>query len=128
LSVDDDEGGICVSDKVELAQQYIALQTNRDEKAIDDLAGKIAEDAVLTSPRGAINGRDAIVDRLKNPPEYMAGGGMMGQVTYADPVEEGDTVRISANIPPNPMIKGLTLEFGFDGEGRIKSIETQMER
>ena len=112
--------------KTELAKQFVDAQRSRDAAAIDSLAEHIADDAVLASPRGSVDGKTAIVDRLKNPPQG-AGGGMMNMITWGDPVEEGEAVRITANVPPNPMVKGLAMVFSFAGD-KIQKIDTQIER
>ena len=115
-----------MADRSELAKQFIDAQRKRDAGVIDVAAQSLADDAVLASPRGNVEGRDAIVDRLKNPPQGM-GGGMMNMITWGDPVEDGEAIRITANVPPNPMVKGLAMLFSF-ADDKISRIETQIER
>ena len=115
-----------MADRSALAKQFIDAQRNRDAAAIDAVASSLTDSAVLASPRGNVEGKDAIIDRLKNPPQGM-GGGMMNMITWGDPVEEGEAIRVTANVPPNPMVKGLAMVFSF-ADDKIAKIETQIER
>jgi hypothetical protein len=118
-----------MGNRTELAQKYLAAQRSRDAAQIDALSASLAEDVSLVTPRGNVDGKQAVIDRLKNPPQGMGGGGgMMGQITFGSPVEEGGNVKIEANIPPNPMIKGMTFVFSFNDSDQICKLETVVQR
>jgi hypothetical protein len=99
----------------EIVQLYLDAQSTRVEAAIAAAAEHIAPDATMTSARGTVEGRDAIVDRFTSAP-YAA---MLGTVTWSEPAEAGDEVSTSCDMPENPMgFKRMTLTFGF-GEGDL---------
>lgn len=117
--------------RTDVAKQYVEAQRSRDAGKIDELAALIADDVSMVTPRGNVDGKAALIDRLKNPPQGMGGGGgggMMGQVTMGDPVEEGGTVKIEMNIPPNPMIQGMAYVFSFNEKDQINKVEMQIKR
>ena len=110
-----------MASRIEIAQQFIDAQTSRDPEKIDAVAATLAAQAVMAGGRmGEVTGREAIVERLKNPPQMgmgggmggMGGGGGMGQLTWSDPVEDGEKVTTSATTP----MGRLTRTFHFDGD------------
>lgn len=105
--------------KTEIVELYLAAQNTRDETAIAAAAEHIAPDATLTSARGTVEGKDAIVDRLTSAP-YAA---MLGTVTWSDPVDAEGVVSTACDMPENPMgakSMSLTFTFGDGGSGHDK--------
>ena len=111
----------------EIAKQFIEAQRTRDPALIDGLGEYLTEDAVYVNPRVTVNGKGEIVEQLKNPPQG-PGAGMLSMITWNEPVEEGDTVRMNAVVPPNPMVMGLIMNFEFDEGDKVRRIETVMQR
>jgi hypothetical protein len=122
-----------VASKTETVQRYLDAQRSRDAAKIDAVAATLADDVTLNSPRGAISGKQAVLERLKNPPQGPGGGGggqMMGQLTFAAPVEDGSAVKVTANIPAQAaaFIKGMAFVFNFNDAQLIQKIDVQIER
>ena len=109
--------------RAEIVTQFTEAQTSRDEEKIAAVAASLADNAVMAGGRmGDVSGKDAIIDRLKNPPQRPGGGGgggMMGQISWSDPVEEGATVKVSASTPMGSIVR----TFSFDDDDRITRIE-----
>jgi len=51
----------------EVVANYLDAQKTQDEAKIKASSEALADTAVLVSPRGNVEGRDAIVERLRNP-------------------------------------------------------------
>jgi hypothetical protein len=109
-----------MASKTDLVRQFTDAQTSRDAAKIDAVAELLADDIVMGGGRmGEISGKAAILDRLKNPPQMGGGGGgMMGQIQWSEPVEEGSTVKLTASTPMGSLVRTFT----FDGD-KIKKIE-----
>lgn len=111
-------GGTNVT-RIEAVQKFVDAQTSRNADVIAEL---LAEQAVLATPRGGdVSGRAAIVDRIKNPPQGMGGGGggMMGQIEWSAPVEDANVVKMTATTP----MGSITRSFTFDDSDKITRIE-----
>ncbi len=113
--------------RTEIAQRFIEAQRSRDNATIDALAEHLADDAVYVNPRVTVSGREAIVEQLKNPPQG-PGAAMAQMITWNDPVEEGDTVRVNAVVPPNPMVTGVIMNFEFGPDDKVRRIESVVQR
>lgn len=116
-----------MASRTEIAQRFIEAQRTRDASAIEQLAAYLADDVIYVNPRLTVQGKTEIVEQLKHPPEGPAAA-MAGMITWNDPIEEGDTVRISAVLPPNPMVTGLIMNFEFGDGETVRRIETVMQR
>ena len=109
--------------KTEIVELYLAAQNTRDAAAIAAAAEHIAPAATLTSARGTVEGKDAIVDRLTSAP-YAA---MLGTVTWSEPAEADGVVSTSCDMPENPMgAKSMSLTFGF-ADDQISAITMAMQ-
>ena len=105
--------------RTETVQQFTEAQSSREAEKIDAVAALIAENAVMAGGRmGEISGKAAILERLKNPPQG-AGGGMMGQIQWSAPEEDGDAVKVQATTPMGTIVRTFT----FDSDGKIARIE-----
>ena len=113
--------------RTEIAQWFIDAQRTRHAAAIDQLVAHLSDDAVYVNPRVTITGKDEIIAQLKNPPPGPAAA-MTQMVTWNDPVEEGDTVRVTAVVPPNPMVTGLIMNFEFGDGDTVRRIESVVQR
>ena len=107
--------------KADIVRQFTEAQTSRDAAKIDAVASLLADNAVMGGGRmGDISGKQAILDRLKNPPQMGGGGGgMMGQIQWSDPVEEGDVVKVTASTPMGSIVRS----FKFTDDQKIERIE-----
>ncbi len=48
---------------------------------------------------------------------------MLAAATWADPVVDGDAVKVSGTLPPGSVLGTATLTFHFDGDGRIAQLQ-----
>ncbi len=99
--------------KTEVAKQYVDFQEARD---FDGLASLLADDVELNTPRsGNVSGKEAVEQRLRNRP----GGGDAPQLTWSDPEEDGEDVKISATGGP---FGTLSLVLSFNDNEQITKI------
>ena len=115
-----------MSSRTDIAKQWIEAQKSRDADKIKVLGDSLADDIVFSSRRGDVSGKQAVLERLQNPPQG-PGGGMMGQISWGEPAEEGTTVKITADLPPGlPIpIKGLVLSLEFNAEDKVSKVQMQ---
>ncbi|MEX0785848.1 MAG: nuclear transport factor 2 family protein [Dehalococcoidia bacterium] len=107
-----------MASKVELAKQYMDYQR---EQKVDDMLALMADDVSMTSPMtGAISGKDALAEQMRNRPMGGGGGGPMGNITWGDPEEDGDAVKI---IGTGSSFGNLKIVLGFNANDQISSIE-----
>ena len=108
--------------RTDIARQFNEAQMSRDAEKIEAVGALIADSIVMSNPRtGEISGRDAVIDRLKNPPQMGGGGGGggMGQLVWSEPVEDGATVKMTVTTPMGTMAR----VFSFDDTDKITRIE-----
>ncbi len=99
--------------RIELAQKYLAFQRKRN---IDGVVAMMADDVELIVPvAGAVSGKDAVEQLLRARPQ--AGG---GDLLWADPATEGDTVAIIGTGSPFGPVR---LRLTFDSEDKLSKIE-----
>ncbi len=77
----------------------------------------VADDATASSPLASGTGRDAVLDGLRRAQP------MLAAATWADPVVDGDAVKVSGTLPPGSVLGTATLTFHFDGDGRIAQLQ-----
>lgn len=108
-----------MASKIELAAQYMAFQ---QEQKVDALLAMLADDVSMTSPMtGTISGRDALADQFRTRP--MGGGGAnspMGDITWLDPEEDGQDVKILGTGSPFGTLK---ITLGFNDNNKINKID-----
>lgn len=101
------------STRTDLARQYLAYQ--QDGK-IDALLGLMADDIVLTLPMvGTMSGKAAVEARLRSRP--MGGG---GNLTWSDPVEEGDSVTV---VGTGGQFGPVRIVFTFNAENKLSKVD-----
>ena len=76
----------------------------------------LADDVTLSSPLGTGAGRDAVLDSVGSVQP------MLAAATWSDPVVDGDTVTVSATLPPGSVLGTAVLTFRFDGDGKIAEL------
>ncbi len=119
-----------MSTRTDIAKQWIDAQQSRDADKLKLLGDHLKDDIVFSTPRGDINGKQAILDRLQNPPQGPGGGAMMGRISWGEPAEEGATVNIVAQLPeglPIP-IKGLDLSLEFNEQDKVTKAQITPQR
>lgn len=112
-----------MSTRTDIVARWLEAQRTRDAAVIDALGEKICEDVEMSTPRGSLSGRAAVLERLRNPPAGPAAG-MMGQLSFGDPVESGAGVTVVAQLPPGlPLpIKALEIAFSFSDDDRVSQV------
>jgi len=104
-----------MASRVELARQYMDYQR---ERKIDEMVAMLADDVVMSNPMtGTTTGKAAVEQQVRNRP--MGGGGGM-QLTWSEPEEEGDSVKILGSGSPFGTIKVV---LSFSQDDRITKIE-----
>jgi hypothetical protein len=103
-----------MGDRKALARQYMELQ--RDGK-IEEAMAMVSDDIVTTNPMtGTTSGKEAVEAAMRNRP---AGGGGM-ELTWSEPEEDGDAVKIVGTGSPFGPIKVL---MAFNGEDKINKVD-----
>jgi hypothetical protein len=97
----------------EAVRRYLEAATSGSDDAYAALRERVADNATATSPLASGTGRDAVLDGLRRAQP------MLAAATWADPVVDGDAVKVSATLPPGSVLGTATLTFRFDGDGRI---------
>lgn len=106
-----------MASKVELAKQYMGLM---QEQKMDEMLEMMSDDVTMSNPMtGTTTGKQALADQMKNRP---AGGGAGGgmNLTWSDPEEEGDAVKILGSGSPFGTIKIL---LSFDANDKINKVD-----
>ena len=105
-----------MASRLEIAKQYLELQ---QERKIDEMLGMLADDVSMSSPMtGTISGKPALEQTVRNSP--MGGGGAMGNISWADPVQDGDGMKIVGTGSPFGPIK---IVLSFNGDDQINKID-----
>ncbi|OGO50787.1 MAG: hypothetical protein A2148_03660 [Chloroflexi bacterium RBG_16_68_14] len=105
-----------MASRVDLAKQYMDYQ---QERKLDEMLAMLADDVVMSNPMmGTITGKGALEQQMRNRP--MGGGGGMGNITWSDPEEEGDSVKIVGTGSPFGPIK---IVLAFNADDMINRIE-----
>lgn len=105
-----------MASRVELAQQYMDYQR---EQKLDEMLTMLADDVTMSNPMtGTISGKAALEQQMRNRP--MGGGGAMGNISWSDPEEEGDSVKVLGTGSPFGTIK---IVLGFNTDDKINKIE-----
>jgi len=105
--------GTATVSRTELARKYLGFQRKRN---VDGVVEMLADDVELIVPvAGTVSGKEAVEQLLRARPQ--AGG---GDLLWADPVTEGDTISIiGAGSPFGP----LRLRLTFNAENTLSKIE-----
>ena len=107
-----------MASRVDLAKQYMDYQR---EQKMDDLLAMLADDVTMSNPMtGTVTGKEALAQQMQNRPMGGGGGGPMGNITWSDPAEDGDNVKIIGKGSPFGDIK---IVLGFNADDQITKIE-----
>ncbi len=105
-----------MASRVELAKQYMEYQ---QERKTDDMMGMLTDDVVMSNPMtGTITGKEALAEQMRNRPMGGGGGGM--NITWSEPEDEGDNVKILGSGSPFGTIKIL---LSFNEADKITKID-----
>lgn len=107
-----------MASKIELAKQYMEYQ---QEQKIDELLAMLADDVTMSNPMtGTINGKDALAEQIKNRPMGGGANSPMGNITWHNPEEDGDDVKV---LGTGSSFGTLKIVIGFDDGDKINKIE-----
>ena len=98
-----------MANRAAVAREYLARSMASDVQGVLAL---VTDDVVLNRPMlGAVTGKDAVADAIRNRPMAVAGLAP----AFEEPVETGDQVVIKGNLPPGSLfpIPSLTWTFSF---------------
>lgn len=105
-----------MASRTDLARQYMEYQ--RDQKLAESLA-LLADDVVMSNPMtGTVTGKAALEQQMRSRPAGGGGGGM--NISWSDPEEDGDAVKIVGTGSPFGPIK---LVLGFNEADQINKID-----
>ncbi len=106
-----------MASRIELAKPYMDYQ--REQKT-DEMMDMMTDDIEMTNPMtGTVKGKDALKQQMQNRPAGGGGGGGMN-LTWSDPEEEGDSVKVLGEGSPFGTIK---IALGFNDEDKISKID-----
>ena len=104
-----------MASKIDLAGKYMGCMR---ERKLDEMVAMLADDVSMTSPMtGTVSGT-ALEQQMRSGP--MSGGGGMGEITWSDPEEVGDDVKIVGTGSPFGPIK---IVLSFNSDDLIKKIQ-----
>jgi hypothetical protein len=95
---------------------YLAAATSDGDAADAALAAVLSGDVHLVGPLGDGRGPQAVLDGLVVLRPLFATG------TWAEPIADGDVVRLTATFPPGGPLGSASLAFEFDAAGSIASL------
>ncbi len=105
-----------MASRVEITKQYMDMM--RDQK-MDEMMDMLADDVTMSNPMtGTISGKEALKQQMQNRPA--GGGGAMGNLTWSEPEEEGDSVKILGSGSPFGTIK---IVLSFNADDKINKID-----
>jgi hypothetical protein len=105
-----------VTVNTDAVRAYLAAATSEGGAADAALVAVLRDDVELTGPLGDGRGPQAVLDGLGKLRSLYATG------TWAEPVTDGDTVRLNATFPRGGPLGSASLAFGFDATGSIASV------
>jgi hypothetical protein len=99
--------------RIDLARQY--MQHQRDQN-FDAALAMLADDVVVSNPMtGTMTGKPAVEQGMRNRPAGAAGG-----ITWGEPAEEGNMVKVIGAGSPFGDIK---IEISFNPDDKINKID-----
>jgi hypothetical protein len=101
---------------LDAVRAYLAAATADGDGADDALTRVLSDEVELTGPLGDGRGPQAVLEGIRTLRGLYATG------TWAEPVTEGDTVRLTATFPLGSPLGSAALAIGFDAAGRIASV------
>ena len=116
-----------MASREEVVSAYLEAQKSQNAERIKQVGEALAAAAVLASQRGNVEGRDAILERLKNPGQAAM---LFSRVSWKAPeaVERG--LKVTAELPPGmPIpIREFSQVFTFGDDDRLSRIEVIFQR
>lgn len=107
-----------MASREDIAKQYMDFQR---EGKIDEMLGMLSDDVSMTTPMtGTISGKSALEQSVRNGPMAGGGGGAMGNITWAEPVADGEAMKIVGTGSPFGPIK---IVLSFNAEDQINRID-----
>jgi hypothetical protein len=105
-----------MADRLELAKTFMAAS---QERRFDDVSAMLAEDVVASNPMtGAVSGKAAVEAGMRSQPEMP---GM--EITWSDPVVDGDTVSsVGTGLPFGPIKMTMT----FNADDKVSKLDIGM--
>ena len=112
----------------EIVANYLDAQKSQDESKVKAASEALADGAVLVSPRGNVEGRDAIVERLRNPGQAKM---LLDRLTWGAPETASESaLKVKAELPaglPIP-IQEFSTTFHFGAGDKIEKVEVVLQR
>jgi hypothetical protein len=119
--------GKSVASREEIVTAYLEAQKSQNAEKIKQVGEALAAAAVLASPRGNVEGRDAILERLKNPGQAAM---LFSRVSWKAPEAVDGGLKVTADIPagsPIP-IREFSQVFKFGADDQLSRIEVVFQR
>jgi hypothetical protein len=116
-----------MASREEIVSAYLEAQKSQDAEKIKLVGEALSAAAVLASPRGNVEGRDGILERLKSPGQAAI---LFSRVSWKAPEAVADGLKVTADIPagsPIP-IREFSQIFTFGADDRLSRIEVVFQR
>ena len=114
-----------MSTKTDAARAYVRAFCGEGQAASDAAEAYIADDVDLVSPPLHVYGRPGIMERISG---HWPGMGMYAAGTWGEPQEDGDVVKVHADMAPNMPTKAVDITFTFNDAEKIQHVEVKQER
>jgi hypothetical protein len=114
-----------MSTKTEAARAYVRAFCGEGPEASAAAEAHLADDVDLVSPPLHVYGRPGIMERISG---HWPNMGMFAAGTWHDPVEDGNTVTVHADMQPNMPAKAVDIALTFNDAGKIQHVEVKQER
>ncbi|HEV7664428.1 MAG TPA: pyridoxamine 5'-phosphate oxidase family protein [Chloroflexota bacterium] len=114
-----------MSTRTQAAEAYVKALRTGEPSATQQASQYLADDVVLATAQGEVSGHDNVLQRITGQwpltPVFQLTG-------FSPPREEGDTVKVDAELPPlGAAPRSLSLTFSFNGGDKIKRVEQKQE-
>jgi hypothetical protein len=116
-----------MASREEIVSAYLEAQKSQNAEKIKQVGEALTAAAVLASPRGNAEGRDAILERLKNPGQAAM---LFSRLSWKTPEPVDGGLKVTADIPagsPIP-IREFSQVFHFGDDDRLSRIEVVFVR
>jgi Pyridoxamine 5'-phosphate oxidase len=110
-----------VSDRTAAVEAYKSALIHPDATSVAAVRDLLSDDIVVVTNFGGAEGVEAAVAFLSEPRT----AGFAAAAHWSEPTEQGDSVAITAALPPSMPVGGLELVFDFAGP-KIVRVEQQM--
>lgn len=110
-----------MTDRIAAAQAYTTALARQDQDSVRVVRGVLADNVVVETNFGRAEGAEAAVALLREPrtAALLAAG-----AEWSQPAANGDSVTVTATLPPAAASGGLELVFEFAGD-KIARVEQQ---